>query len=104
IPSTQHSSNMSTLSPKSGLVSLRPRASTIGNIQVPPQIQRAAALVSPGNTGTIPAENLRPPKEKDPRRLPQHYPPIQITQGQEQQQSDVTQLSVVVDGENRRAY
>nr|CAG8579112.1 7095_t:CDS:2 [Entrophospora candida] len=84
ILSTQQSSNISTLTPKSGLGSLRPRASTIGNIQVPPQIQRAAALVSPGNTGTMPIEKLRPPKEKDPRHI--------------------TQLSVVVDGEDRRAY
>ncbi|RIA82219.1 hypothetical protein C1645_513500 [Glomus cerebriforme] len=89
----QTSTKMSSLAPKSSISSLRPRASTIGNIQVPPQIQRAAALVTPGSVGASPMEH---PK-KDPRRLPQHYPHLQLLQEQDQQQ-----FSVVVDGEDRR--
>ncbi|CAG8568050.1 8264_t:CDS:2, partial [Acaulospora morrowiae] len=92
----------STLTPKSSSGSLRPRASTIGNIQVPPQIQRAAALVTPGSVGASPGEYSRLPREKDLRRLPQHYPHLQLLKGQDQMH-DVHQFSVVVEGDDRRA-
>ncbi|GBC09926.1 hypothetical protein RclHR1_09200011 [Rhizophagus clarus] len=93
----QTSTKMSSLVPKSSISSLRPRASTIGNIQVPPQIQRAAALVTPGSVGASPVEH---PK-KDPRRLPQHYPHLQLLQEQDQQH-EISQFSVVVDSDVRR--
>ncbi|KAG9306830.1 hypothetical protein G9A89_005731 [Geosiphon pyriformis] len=89
--SVQTSNKSSSLMPKSSIGSLnRPRASTIGNVQVPPQIQRAAALVSPG----------RAPREKDPRRLPLHYPHLNFLQ--EHEPNDTSPFSVVVDGDNRR--
>ncbi|RGB40584.1 hypothetical protein C1646_753161 [Rhizophagus diaphanus] len=93
----QTSTKMSSLVPKSSISSLRPRASTIGNIQVPPQIQRAAALVTPGSVGASPGEH---PK-KDPRRLPQHYPHLQLLQEQDQQH-EIQQFSVVVDSDVKR--
>ncbi|CAG8484985.1 3045_t:CDS:2 [Acaulospora colombiana] len=99
----QASGKLSTLAPKSSVGSLRPRASTIGNIQVPPQIQRAAALVSPGNVvGGSPGEHSRLPREKDFRRLPQPYPHLNLLKGHDQTH-DVPQFSVVVEGEDRRA-
>ncbi|CAG8500930.1 6388_t:CDS:2 [Diversispora eburnea] len=99
----QKSNKISSLTPKSSMASLRPRASTIGNIQVPPQIQRVAALVSPGNLGSSPGEYSRITREKDPKRLPQPpYPHLQLLQDQNQQ-LDATQFSVIVEGEDRRA-
>ncbi|CAG8762364.1 29359_t:CDS:2, partial [Racocetra persica] len=100
-PQIQQTSNkMATLAPKQSLSTLRPRASTIGNIQVPPQIQIAAALVSPGNVGASPGEHKRLPKEKDQRRLPPPYPHLQLLPEHEH---ETAQFSVVVDGEDRRA-
>ncbi|CAG8781519.1 22794_t:CDS:2, partial [Gigaspora margarita] len=105
-PQLQQTSNkMPTLAPKANLgTSLRPRASTIGNIQVPHQIQIAAALVSPGNVGASPGEHARLPKEKDQRRLPQPYPHLQLLPEQDNEhEHEIPQFSVVVDGEDRRA-
>ncbi|KAF0349434.1 protein kinase [Gigaspora margarita] len=105
-PQLQQTSNkMATLAPKPNLgTSLRPRASTIGNIQVPHQIQIAAALVSPGNVGASPGEHARLPKEKDQRRLPQPYPHLQLLPEQDNEhEHEIPQFSVVVDGEDRRA-
>ncbi|CAG8540843.1 11426_t:CDS:10 [Ambispora gerdemannii] len=65
-------------------------ATTIGNVQVPPQIQRAAALVSPG----------RAPREKDPRRLPQHYPHLNFLNEQDVS-SEHGPFSVIVDSDDR---
>ncbi|CAG8571761.1 13206_t:CDS:2, partial [Ambispora leptoticha] len=87
---TISSSSSSTLTTKSIGSINRPRASTIGNVQVPPQIQRAAALVSPG----------RAPREKDPRRLPQHYPHLNFLN--EDVSSENSPFSVVVDSDDRR--
>ncbi|CAG8537117.1 10335_t:CDS:2 [Funneliformis caledonium] len=95
----QISNKMSSLAPKSSISSLRPRASTIGNIQIPPQIQRAAALVTPGSIGASPVEHSK----KDPRRLPQNYPHLQLLQERDQQH-ELPQFSVIVDSnENNRA-
>ncbi|CAG8516985.1 4581_t:CDS:1 [Paraglomus brasilianum] len=86
-------SKQTTLTPKSAS-SQRPRASTIGNIQVPPQLQRAAALAYPVHSDSF-SERSKVLREKDARRLPQHYPHLQYVEEHDQQ--DIPQFSVVVD-------